>query len=369
MSPVRGPTLLVAGGGTGGHLFPGIALAEELRRAGAEVVFVGTAHGLEARVLPREGWPLEIIDVGGLRGGGTWEKIRTTARLPRSFWQSLRLLRRYHPAVVIGVGGYAAGPVCLAAWATRRPVVILEQNSIPGFTNKVLGRLARRVYATFPDSARYFPRRRVRVAGNPVRARLVPSAEGERPERPFVLFVFGGSQGARALNEAMVGALEHLADLRDELHVIHQTGTAMEDEVRRAYEARGFSAEVYPFIEDMGAMYRRAHLVLSRAGATTLAELALCAKASVLVPYPFAADNHQEHNARFLATAGAAIVVLQRDLGPETLARVVRGLMREPARLRAMEQAARRLARPDAARHIAQECLRLARGEPLPEAA
>lgn len=362
--------MIIAGGGTGGHLFPGVALAEELRRQGAEVVFVGTARGIEARLLPREGWPLELIDVGGLRGSGALGALRGMLRLPKSLWQSLRLLSRHRPALVIGVGGYAAGPVGLAAWLTRRPLVILEQNSIPGFTNKVLGRLARRVFLTFPESASYFSPRRARLTGNPVRLQLAaPGESPPRPERPFTVFVFGGSQGARALNRLATEALAHLADLREELYFIHQTGEAMVAEVEAAYRAAGFPAEVHAFIHDMATMYRRAHLVVSRAGATTLAELTLCGKAAVLVPFPFATDNHQEHNARMLADAGAAILVREKELSPESLARIVRELASDRARVAAMESASARLARPGAAADIAAECLRLARREPLREAA
>jgi UDP-N-acetylglucosamine--N-acetylmuramyl-(pentapeptide) pyrophosphoryl-undecaprenol N-acetylglucosamine transferase len=360
--------MLIAGGGTGGHLFPGIALAEELRENGIEVLFVGTARGIEARLLPREGWPLELIDIAGLRGGGFLGTARSLLRLPRSLWQSMRLLRRHRPALVIGVGGYAAGPVCFAAWLTRRPLVVLEQNSIPGMTNKLLGKLARTVYLTFPSSARYFPKKRARLLGNPVRMRLAAAAL-PRPARPFVLFVFGGSQGARGLNQAMLSALADLEDLKRDLYVIHQTGEAMVAEVESAYRAAGFSAEVHSFIHNMAEMYARAHLVLSRAGATSIAELTLCGKAAVLVPFPFAADNHQEHNARLLADAGAALLVRERDLTGAALAKLVRDLAGDPSRLAAMEEASRRLARPHAARDIARECLALARGERLPEAA
>jgi UDP-N-acetylglucosamine--N-acetylmuramyl-(pentapeptide) pyrophosphoryl-undecaprenol N-acetylglucosamine transferase len=361
--------VLIAGGGTGGHLFPGIALAEELRRQGAEVVFVGTARGIEARLLPGLGWALELIDVGGLRGGGAAGKLRGLWRLPRSLWQSLRLLRRHRPALVVGVGGYAAGPVCLVAWVTCRPMVVLEQNSIPGFTNRVLGKIARRVYLSFPESERYFPAKRRRLTGNPVRLRLASGAPAERPGSPFVVFVFGGSQGARALNRVVAAALPHLDELRPSLHFIHQTGEAMLREVEAAYREQGFSAEVHAFIDDMAKMYGRAHLVVSRAGATTIAELTLCRKAAVLVPYPFAADNHQEHNARFLAEAGAAVLVREPDLTPEALARLLRELRQEPGRLASMEEAAGRLARPEAAAEIARDCLGLARRQPAREAA
>jgi UDP-N-acetylglucosamine--N-acetylmuramyl-(pentapeptide) pyrophosphoryl-undecaprenol N-acetylglucosamine transferase len=359
--------MLIAGGGTGGHLFPGIALAEELRRRDVEVVFVGTARGLEARILPRDGWPLELIQVAGLRGGGLSGALRGMARLPRSLGQCLRLLRRHRPALVIGVGGYAAGPMGLAAWLTRKPLVILEQNSVPGMTNRILGRLSRRVYLTFPESARFFPKKRARLTGNPVRLRLCPQAGHARPDHPFTLFVFGGSQGARALNQVMAEVLPLLTELRAELHVIHQTGAAMIAEVEARYREHGFSAEVHAFIDDMAAMYERAHLCLSRAGATTLAELALCGRASVLVPYPYAADNHQERNARALVMAGAAILLREREMTAPALAALLRELTQDRARLVRMEEAALKLARPAAGSEIAEECLALASGERVME--
>jgi UDP-N-acetylglucosamine--N-acetylmuramyl-(pentapeptide) pyrophosphoryl-undecaprenol N-acetylglucosamine transferase len=368
-APAR-PKIVIAGGGTGGHLFPGIALAEVLRASGCDVVFVGTARGIEARVCPRDGWPLELIDVGGLRGGGLYGTLRGLLRVPRSVCQSRAVLRRHRPSLVVGVGGYASGPVCLAAWLRRVPVVVLEQNSIPGFTNKVVGRLARRVFLTFEASRRFFPANRCVVTGNPIRqmfvtTNILASESESRPARPFFVFVFGGSQGARAINRAVVSALPHLRDLRADLFFVHQSGDAMLEEVRAAYEASGMRAEVYAFIDDMASMYRRAHVVVSRAGATTLAELTSCGKASLLIPFPYAVDNHQEHNARALSDAGAALLLLERNLTPESLAAALRALLTDPARISAMETAARTFARPGAAREIAKVCLEIA-GAPTP---
>lgn len=360
---MSGPVVLIAGGGTGGHLFPGIAVAEELRARGCEVIFVGTARGIEVRACPREGWPLALIDVGGLRGGGVAGALKGLLRVPRSVWQSRKLLKTHAPKLVIGVGGYASGPVCLAAWMRGVPVVVLEQNSVPGFTNKLVGRFARRVFLTFDESRGFFPKKRAVVAGNPVRKRLVEANRGgaiERPARPFTLFVFGGSQGARGINNAMIAAAPGLAALGDTLRVVHQTGEAMAAEVQAAYQAAGVTAEVHAFIHDMAAEYRRAHLVVSRAGATTLAELALAGKAAILVPFPFATDDHQTKNAQSLVQAGAALLVPERELTTERLLADLGALMAEPTRLAQMEDRARTLARPDAAREIVDACFELA---------
>lgn len=368
---MNAPTIFIAGGGTGGHLFPGLALAEELRDAGVKVIFVGTARGIEARILPRDGWPLELIDVGGLRGAGVGGALKGLLRVPRSILQSRALIRKHRPQLVVGVGGYASGPVCLAAWLGGLPVVVMEQNSVPGFTNKILAKLAKRTFLTFSESSRFFPKRRCRLVGNPVRKRL--SATGAdsatRPAQPFVVFVFGGSQGARALNEAIAAMLPHLGPARAGLRFVHQTGEKMVASVEAAYREAGVDAEVHAFIDDMGAVYRRAHLVISRAGATTLSELTLCAKAAILVPFPFAVDNHQEHNARALVEAGAALLIREKELRPEALAQLLRELRQAPERIAAMEAAARTLATPNAAQDIARDCLALARGERLLEAA
>ena len=367
------PVVLIAGGGTGGHLFPGIAVAEELRARGCEVIFVGTARGIEARACPRDGWPLELIDVGGLRGGGVGGALKGLLRVPRSVWQSRALLKKHAPKLVIGVGGYASGPVCLAAWMRCVPVVVLEQNSIPGFTNKVVGRFARRVFLTFDGSRAYFPKKRAMVTGNPVRRRLVEANQqrgsAQRPARPFTLFVFGGSQGARGINKAMIASAPALAAMGDALRVVHQTGEAMAAEVEAAYGAAHVNAEVHAFIHDMAAEYERAHLVLSRAGATTLAELTLAGKAAILVPFPFATDDHQTLNAQAMLEANAALLVPERELTAVRLIAELAALMADPARVTTMEANARTLGRPRAAQDIVDACFELADLRPAREAA
>jgi UDP-N-acetylglucosamine--N-acetylmuramyl-(pentapeptide) pyrophosphoryl-undecaprenol N-acetylglucosamine transferase len=356
--------LLVAGGGTGGHVFPGIALAEEVvtRHPGNDVVFVGTARGLEATVVPQAGYPIELIDVKGLKGKGLLETLRNLLFLPIAFLQSMRILRRWRPDVVVGVGGYASGPVVLVAWLMRIPTAIQEQNAIAGFTNRVLGRFSKAAFTAFPEAARHFPRRKVYQLGNPIRRQLMenymrPVARHPKPR----LLVFGGSQGAHALNMRIIEALPHLADLRENLHITHQTGARDREYVERGYRAVGFTPDVREFITDMSAAYAEADLVLCRAGATTLAELTVCKKPAILVPFPAAADNHQVQNAKSLVDAGAAVMLEERGLTGEVLAREIRALLGSPERRAKMARAAGRLGSPQAAKEIADVCTELVR--------
>jgi UDP-N-acetylglucosamine--N-acetylmuramyl-(pentapeptide) pyrophosphoryl-undecaprenol N-acetylglucosamine transferase len=356
--------LLVAGGGTGGHVFPGIALAEEvvLRHPKNDVVFVGTARGLEAQVVPAAGFPIELVDVKGLKGKGLVGVLQNLLLLPRAFLRSVAILKRWRPDMVVGVGGYASGPVVLAAWLMRIPTAVQEQNAVAGLTNRLLGRFVRAAFTAFPEAAANFPRRRVHQLGNPIRRQLLdnfmrPSADHERSR----LLVFGGSQGAHALNMRVVEALPHLADLKERLAIVHQTGARDRDQVERGYRAVGFQPDVRDFITDMSRAYAEADLVLCRAGATTLAELTVCKKPSILVPFPAAADNHQVINAQSLVAAGAATMIEERDLTGELLAAEIRAIMQNPERRRRMARAAGRLGAPAAAREIADVCAELVR--------
>lgn len=358
--------VVIAGGGTGGHLFPGIALAEELvtRHPENDVLFVGTARGLESTVVPRVGFRLELIQVAGLKGRGVGGLFRGLFQVPRAILQSMRILREYRPQVVVGVGGYASGPVVLAAWLLRIPTAVQEQNALPGFTNKVLGRLAKRCFVAFEEALRFFPEKRTYNVGNPIRRQLLenflrPVAAGK--ER-FRLLVFGGSQGAHAINVATIAALGALGEWRDRIEVVHQTGARDLEETRRGYEAAGVKAEVVPFIENMSEAYAVADLVVCRSGATTLAELTVCKKPAILIPFPYAADNHQEVNARALVDKGAAVMIREPELSGERLATEIRGLLEEPERRRAMERAAGLLGRPQAAKEIADVLVDLALG-------
>ena len=357
-----GLRVVIAGGGTGGHLFPGIALAEEIRARGGEVHFVGTARGIEARAVPENGYPLELIDVAGIKGRGVTGLVRGLLRLPRAWWQSLRLLRRLRPDVVVGVGGYASGPVVATASMLRIPTAILEQNSIPGITNRILSRLVRKVFCTFPDVRSRFPARKVVLAGNPIRRQILGQlvAAGETSAAPAAahgprLFVFGGSQGARAINDAVLAALPGLLAQLPDLEIWHQTGKGDEERVKAGYAALGLGeprARVAAFLKDMAAPYAWCDLVLCRAGATSLSELTAVGKPAVLVPFPHATDNHQEWNARALVDAGGALLLRESEWTPDALTGALTSLLQSPERLQTMSNAMRTAARPEAARTI-----------------
>ena len=354
--------VLIAGGGTGGHLFPGIAVAEEVvtRHPRNEVVFVGTARGIEARAVPQAGFPLEFISAQGLKGKGFVGLLKGLLALPLAFWESLRILRRHRPDVVLGVGGYASGPLVLMAWLMGIPTAVQEQNALPGFTNKTLGRVVRAVFVAFDEARGFFPERKVHLVGNPIRRKLMDNYLRSRVEHArFTVLVFGGSLGARGVNTRMIEALDHLKDLQGELHFVHQTGKNDQAQVRQGYADKGFGAEVVEFIDDMSAAYARADLVVCRAGATTLAELTVCKKASILIPFPHATDNHQEVNARALVGAGAAVMFREAELTGERLAQEIRALKADPQRLRQMEKRAGLHGRPEAAKELADVCVEL----------
>lgn len=356
--------VLIAGGGTGGHLFPGIALAEEVttRHPRNDVVFVGTERGLEARVVPQNGFTFEPVKSRGLKGMGLVKLVLGLLTIPLTFLSAVRILRKYDPDVVVGVGGYSSGPVVLAAWLMRIPTAIQEQNALPGFTNKILGSFVGAVFVSFQEAKNFFPEKRTHVLGNPIRRGLlenflVPKSKHEQ----FTLLIFGGSLGARGLNTRVVEALPFLDDLKGAIRIIHQTGKADLETVKKGYADRGFDVDVREFIDDMAAAYAGADLVVCRAGATTLAELTVCKKASILVPFPFATDDHQAVNAEALVDAGAAVMFREKDLTGEKLASVIRELKNHPERLVKMEKASGSLGRPEAAREIAdvlqQQCL------------
>jgi UDP-N-acetylglucosamine--N-acetylmuramyl-(pentapeptide) pyrophosphoryl-undecaprenol N-acetylglucosamine transferase len=360
--------LLIAGGGTGGHLFPGVAIAEELRarEPTAEITFVGTKRGIEARVLPELGWPLELIEVSGLKTVGALGALRGLLRLPRALWQARRLLKRLRPDAVIGVGGDASGPVVLAAKLRGIPTAICEQNSIPGLTNKLLGRVVRRVFVAFDGSRRFFAPAKVELVGNPVRRELAAKLLNERsfstsdgPDvapahvapvhvAPVHVLVSGGSLGAVAVNALAAEALCALAKERP-LAIVHQTGEQDLEATRKRYAGAGVTADCRAFIKDMAAAYGAAELVIGRAGATTVAELAIAGKPAVFIPYPFAADNHQELNAREMAEQGAALMFKQSELTADKLADALRPLLADPAKRAAMGEVMKRLAKPGAA--------------------
>ncbi|HTJ45449.1 MAG TPA: undecaprenyldiphospho-muramoylpentapeptide beta-N-acetylglucosaminyltransferase [Kofleriaceae bacterium] len=351
--------LLIAGGGTGGHLFPGVAIAEELRarEPDAAVRFVGTRRGIEARVLPETGWDVSFIEVSGLKTVGALGAVRGLFRLPRALWQARRTLKEFRPEVVVGVGGYASGPVVMMARLRGIPTAICEQNSIPGLTNKMLGKMARTVFLSFEMSRRFFKPKKIVMSGNPVRRPMLQKllAPGPAKKGPLQVLVCGGSLGAVAVNELASQALIELARERP-LAIVHQTGDKGFDETAARYKAAGIDADVRPFIKEMATEYQQADVIVSRAGATTVAELAIAGKPVILVPYPFAADNHQELNAQEMRDAGAALMFRQADLTTSILADELRKLLDDDDRRARMGSAMNALAKPEAASTIVDWC-------------
>ena len=345
-------TVVIAAGGTGGHLFPGIAVADELvrRDPATRVVFAGTRRGLEVRIVPRAGYALELLPILPLNRVGPWRLAKGLLVLPWGMARAAALLLRLRPRAVLGVGGYAGGPVTLLAALMGVRTVILEPNAKAGFTNRVLRPFVRSAACAYEEARRTFGRKGV-LTGNPVRGGFA-SLPRPRHHRPFTLLAVGGSQGSRVLNRALVEALPHLPP-PEHLRIVHQTGETMRAEVASAYLSAGREAEILAFLDDMERRMGEADLVLSRSGATTCAELTAAGRASILVPFALAAADHQTTNARALAAAGAARVIEERELTGETVARAVVDLLEEPERLRAMEEAARGLGRPDAAARVA----------------
>lgn len=364
----NGLRVLVAAGGTGGHLYPALAVARELksRQPEAEVTFVGTRRGLEGKLVPDAGFPLELVRVEPLRGGSFLRKVKGVLQLVPAMLESSRLLKRTRPHVVMGVGGYVAGPLLAVAAVCRVPTLILEPNAVPGLTNWWLSWLVDAAALGWEETMRYY-RRNGFVTGNPVReeiARVAPRATTDAMQ----LLVFGGSQGSHVLNRAMVDALPHLASYRDRLRITHQTGKSELEWVRVAYQKEGFPARIEPYLENMAKEYEACDLVVSRAGATTCAELTAAGRAALLVPLPLA-GGHQLQNAEALTRVGAAQMISQRDLSGQRLARAVIDLLEDPGRRNEMAEAARSLARPEAAREIVDRLLQLGQSKRGEEAA
>lgn len=352
----KGINMIVAGGGTGGHLFPGIAIAEEMlrRNPANRVLFIGTNRGLEKKILGGLGFALKTIEVEGIKGRGMVRSLGSLLKIPGSILSSFRILRDFKPDIVAGVGGYASGPAVLAAWLMGVKTVIAEQNAIPGLTNRILGRLVDRIFVTFAASDGLFPQGKTTVTGNPVRSAFLLDAKKEkRLDAPFTLLVFGGSQGAGAINRAVAASLEHLAVPKDAILFIHQTGERDRQTVDAAYREKGFKAEVHPFIMDMASTYNRADMLLCRAGATSIAEITAMGKAAIFVPLPTAAGDHQTKNALLLADAGAAVMIREKELDGRRLAAELERFYRHPEETKRMESISASLGRRDAAAAIA----------------
>ena len=364
--------ILFAGGGTGGHLYSGIAVAREAERLspGVEIVFVGTEKGIETKVLPKEGYRLILMKVSGIKGRGILGALTGALKVPGALASSLSMLRREKPGAVVGIGGYASGPTVMAAAVAGYPTAIVEQNVIPGFTNKILARVVRRIYAPMDEAVARFPsgRAKVKVTGNPIRRAVVDEAIAKSAApvagAALNLLVFGGSLGAKRINQAMVEALPALRAVRGGISIVHQTGEKDFDSTKAAYEKAGataqFTFDVRPYLHDMGAQYAKADVVLCRAGASTISELLAIGKPAVLVPYPLAIYNHQELNARALEARGAARWILDADLTGDRLAAAITSLAHDPASRASLAAAARGLGKPDAATEIATEILSMA---------
>jgi UDP-N-acetylglucosamine--N-acetylmuramyl-(pentapeptide) pyrophosphoryl-undecaprenol N-acetylglucosamine transferase len=364
--------VIVAGGGTGGHLFPGIAVVEELRRRNPrlEVLFVGTERGIESRVVPGMGEKLETLDVTPLKGRTFAQLLGSLVKLPSAWGRAVSILRQHRPDLVLGVGGYASGPMLVAAATLGLKTALLEQNAHVGLTNRVLSKLVGRAYLSFEETAPLFGEA-ARVVGNPVRRAFVeasrrgqldPKGSDARARR---ILVIGGSQGAKRLNEIVPEALAKLGLGERGIEVVHQSGPAMREAVAARYEALGVKAEVVPFIDDVARAYASASFVICRAGASTLAELAAIGRPAILVPFPFAADDHQAKNAESFERAGAAVCLRESGLDPERLAREARALLEDADRRRSMASAMRERGRPDAAATIVDDLTGWIDGEPV----
>lgn len=351
--------VIIAGGGTGGHIYPGIAIAREFQRRepGAEILFVGTARGLESRIVPREGFRLELIRVAGLKNVSLARKIGALAMLPGSFLDARRLLKSFNPDIVIGVGGYSSGPVLLVAALMGWPTMVIEPNALPGFTNRVLARFIDAAAVTFGEAVAYF-RGKAIVTGNPVRSDFARLPRKERGAKLHVL-VFGGSQGAHAINVAVCESLSVLKEHKEKLSFTHQTGENDFQMVSNAYKQAEIEADVRPYIHNMVEEFSRADLLVCRAGATTAAEVAAAGKAAIMIPFPFAADDHQRKNAEAMQRAGAARMILQKDLTGDRLAQEILRLANNTELIDAMEAASRKLARSDSAERAVDLAMRV----------
>ena len=363
----RALRIVVAGGGTGGHLFPGIAIAKEFmaRNPATRVIFVSTGNRLEKAVLSKAGFELRSIQVAGIKGRGTWNQIKSVLKIPGAILAGIGLLKNFSPDLIVGLGSYSAGPVVMGAWLMRIPIAIHEQNILPGVTNKILARFADRIYISFENTQSRLDPQKVYWTGNPVRQELLESSgqpEGgtahDISQRQFTVLIIGGSQGAHRINMAMIEALEHLQN-SERLHFVHQTGEADQASVSEAYRKKSVSSTVQSFFNNMAEHYRQADLIICRAGATTVAEITALGKAAIFIPFPYAADNHQMLNAADLADDGAAEIIIEKELNGILLSQKIEHYMGHRKALEDMAARARRHGNPAAAKNIVDDCYRL----------
>jgi UDP-N-acetylglucosamine--N-acetylmuramyl-(pentapeptide) pyrophosphoryl-undecaprenol N-acetylglucosamine transferase len=350
--------ILIAGGGTGGHVIPALAIARELKaQYGTEILFVGTARGIENRLVPQAGFQLKLIKVGALKNVSVATRLRTLADLPLAILHARKIIRSFGPQVVVGVGGYASGPAMAAAILGRIPTLAFESNYVPGFANRIVGRRVSAAAVHFKETERYF--RNARVVGVPLRQEFFNIAPRPADAHPTLL-VFGGSQGAHAINQAVTAAITEVQRRVPNLHVIHQTGERDYNDVQAAYTRAGTSAEVSAFIENMPQAFTQADLLICRAGASTVAEITAAGKPAIFIPFPRAADDHQRRNAEAVAASGAASVILEAELTPQRLAQAIVELFTDRERLRQMSEKARALSHPNATKEVAEMIAELA---------
>jgi UDP-N-acetylglucosamine--N-acetylmuramyl-(pentapeptide) pyrophosphoryl-undecaprenol N-acetylglucosamine transferase len=350
---------ILAGGGTGGHVIPALAIAQQLQKDyAAEVLFIGTARGIENRLVPAAGFPLRLVEVGALKNVSLVTRLRTFFDLPRAVWDSRRILSEFRPDIVIGVGGYASGPSMLAAALRRVPTLVFEPNFVPGFANRLVAPFVSGAAVHFAETGRYF--RRCEVTGVPVREAFFEIAHKTPLDTKPTLLVFGGSQGAHAINQVVMAAVADLRQRVPGIHIVHQTGERDYNDAQAAYANLGCSIEVHRFIDDMPGLFARASLLICRSGASTVAEVTAVGKPAIFVPFPRAADDHQKRNAEALERAGAAVMLEESKLNRESLVEAVGSLFSEPTQLERMSTAARKLSHPNAARDIAAMGARLA---------
>jgi UDP-N-acetylglucosamine--N-acetylmuramyl-(pentapeptide) pyrophosphoryl-undecaprenol N-acetylglucosamine transferase len=366
-SAQRALKVVIAGGGTGGHLFPGIAIAREFmtRNSATRIVFVSTGNPLEKTVLSRAGFELQCIQVAGIKGRGIWNQAKSVLKIPGAILAARGLLKKFSPDLIVGLGSYSAGPVVMSAWLMRVPIAIHEQNILPGITNRILARFADRIYISFENTRSRFSPRKVYWTGNPVRREFLETAArtdervtSETGRKKFTVLIIGGSQGAHRINMVVIEALELLHDA-DRVHFVHQTGEADEKTVRDAYRQKSISATAQSFFDNMAEQYRQADLIVCRAGATTVAEITAMGKAAIFIPFPYAADDHQTLNATDLADAGAAELIAEKELTAEMLGTKIKYYMENPQDLADMAATAREHGKPDAAQNIVDDCYRL----------
>lgn len=349
-------TLMIAGGGTGGHIYPAIAIAREYLSRGKDrdVVFVGTPYGLEKTIVPKNGFKLEFVDVGGLKGKSFFTTLKNLFKLPLSLFTAWGLLSRHRPSAILGVGGYASGPVLFVGALRGFPTLIQEQNAFPGLTNRILARFVKRLAVAFPEALQRFGRPGD-VTGNPVRKEFFEATRPARGDGKLRLLIFGGSQGSRILNRAVTEALLFMARLKGQLEIVHQTGQTDHATVAEAYRTSAFAdARVTPYIDSMAAELAAADLVVCRAGAMTVGELAAVGRAAILVPFAAATNDHQLANAKVLEAKGGAVVITEAELTPEKLASTIQQILSDPKRVSAMGESLKKLSSPDASTKIVQ---------------